>query len=310
MRRPAPQPIRCAMRKHSGSRSIIEIARVVSLAGFISAGAAGAFIATEEVALASGIGGGGGLGGGGLGGGGIGGGGIGSGGAGSGIGGTGIGSGSGLGGTGIGSGTGTGGIGGIGLGAGTGTGATGSGSATGVAAGAAATGPGEGQAGSGAAEQERRGGGFFTRLMRSIGLGRAEPEPVVFAPSIAPKAGVPALPAPPLAAPRETQAFRFDVGTAVFPTTGGVLTTEQVDGVDVVTVDAWHHRVIHPAAFFEPHDGARYDRRAVERFWPIALGKRVRFVETVGKERWLHVMSAVRAETVSVPPVEFRTFVV
>jgi hypothetical protein len=48
----------------------------------------------------------------------------------------------------------------------------------------------------------------------------------------------------------------------------------------------------------------------VERFWPIALGKHVRFVETVGTERWLHVMSAVRAETVSVPAGEFHAFVV
>jgi hypothetical protein len=165
--------------------------------------------------------------------------------------------------------------------------------------------------------------------MRSLGLAEAEPKPVARPPLIgapAPNAGriatasVPALmrPTPPQAAPRpaapvvsrETQAFRFDVGTAVFPTTGGVLTTEQVDGVDLVTVDARHHRVIHPAAFFEPHEGAQYDRRAVELFWPIALGKRVRFVETVGTERWLHVMSAVRAETVSVPAGNFRTFVV
>ena len=136
-------------------------------------------------------------------------------------------------------------------------------------------------------------------------LARAEPPPVVFAPLIGPAAGEPAP-----AAPRETQAFRFDVGTAVFPTTGGVLTTEEVDGVDLVTVDAWHHRVIHPAAFFEPHEGARYDRRAVERFWPIAVGKRVRFVETVGSKRWLHVMSALRAETVPVPAGEFHAFVV
>ncbi|HXA69814.1 MAG TPA: hypothetical protein VNW24_05155, partial [Stellaceae bacterium] len=69
-------------------------------------------------------------------------------------------------------------------------------------------------------------------------------------------------------------------------------------------------RVIHPAAFFEPHEGAQYDRRAVERFWPIELGKPVRFVEAVGNQRWLHVMSAVRVETVSVPAGLFRTFVV
>ena len=156
--------------------------------------------------------------------------------------------------------------------------------------------------------------------MPSFGLVTAEPLQPLVAPSrslvraLPPKArnkGTPGGPA--LArrvAPKETQAFRFDVGTAVFPTTGGVLMTEGVDGVDVITVDERHHRVIHPAAFFEPHEGAQYDRRAVERFWPIALGKRVRFVETVGSERWLHVMSAVRAETVSVPAGDFRAFVV
>jgi len=173
-------------------------------------------------------------------------------------------------------------------------------------------------------------------VLRSIGLAGAEPKPVLTPPligapqpltrarpplvgapppnagRIAPVVGVPVLvrPAPPSAAPRETQSFRFDVGTAVFPTTGGVLTTEGVDGVDVVTVDERHHRVIHPAAFFEPHEGAQYDRRMVERFWPIEIGKSVRFVETVGNERWLHVMSAVRAETVSVPAGRFRSFVV
>jgi hypothetical protein len=160
--------------------------------------------------------------------------------------------------------------------------------------------------------------------MRSLGLARAEPKPVA-SPSlpliatpapmtrgIGPTSGVPASarPAAPPAAPRESQAFRFDVGTAVFPTTGGVLTTEGVDGVDVVTVDERHHRVIRPAAFFEPREGAQYDRRAVERFWPIQLGKQVRFVESAGNERWLHVMTAVRVETVSVPAGVFRTFVV
>jgi hypothetical protein len=157
--------------------------------------------------------------------------------------------------------------------------------------------------------------------MRSFGLVTDEPrtQPVL-APSrslvgaLPPNArnigtpGVPALTRQ--VPPKETQAFRFDVGTAVFPTTGGVLTTEGVDGVDVVTVDARHHRVIHPAAFFEPHEGARYDRRVVERFWPIELGKQVRFVETVGNDRWLHVMSAVRVERVSVPAGVFRAFVV
>jgi hypothetical protein len=181
---------------------------------------------------------------------------------------------------------------------------------------------GEGRAGSADAGGTRGVNGFFARLMRSFGLVTAEPQtqPVV-APSrslvgaLPPNTrnigtpGGPAL-ARRTAPPRETQAFHFEVGTAVFPTTGGVLTTEQVDGVDLVTVDARHHRVIHPAAFFEPHEGAQYDRRAVERFWPIEFGKQVRFVETVGKERWLHVMSAVRAETVSVPAGEFRAFVV
>ena len=76
------------------------------------------------------------------------------------------------------------------------------------------------------------------------------------------------------------------------------------------TVDERHHRVIHPAAFFEPHEGARYDRRAVERFWPIEIGKQVRFVETVGNQRWVHVMSAVRMENVAVPAGVFRAFVV
>jgi hypothetical protein len=107
-----------------------------------------------------------------------------------------------------------------------------------------------------------------------------------------------------------TQAFRFDVGTVVFPTTGGVLTIEDVDGVDLVTVDERQHRVIHPSAFFVPHEGARYDRRAVEGFWPIELGKRLRFVETVGNDRWLHVMSVTRMEKLEVPAGVFRTFVV
>ncbi|MGH9553650.1 MAG: hypothetical protein ACRD3W_29990 [Terriglobales bacterium] len=110
--------------------------------------------------------------------------------------------------------------------------------------------------------------------------------------------------------PRETQAFQFDVGTTVFPTTGGAVTTEGVDGVDVVTVDALHHRVIHPAAFFVPHDGAQYDRRVVERFWPLEVGKRVHFIETAGGHRWLNVISAVRVETVTVPAGVFRAFVV
>ncbi|HXA71993.1 MAG TPA: hypothetical protein VNW24_16170 [Stellaceae bacterium] len=207
-----------------------------------------------------------------------------------------------------GKGSGSGGSGGSGKGGSAGGGASG---------GASGIGGGEGRA----ADSDQGSGGIFARVMRSFGLASTAPriEPVV-APSrslvgsLPPNArriGTPGVPALALRVPpQETQAFRFDVGTAVFPTTGGMLTTEEVDGVDLVTVDARHHRVIHPAAFFEPHEGAQYDRRTVERFWPIALGKHVRFVETVGTERWLHVMSAVRAETVSVPAGEFHAFVV
>ena len=86
---------------------------------------------------------------------------------------------------------------------------------------------------------------------------------------------------------QDRQEFQFEVGSIVFPSTGGVLTTEGVDGVDLITVDGRHHRVIHPGAFFEPHDDAQYDRRAVERLWPLAVGKSVRFVETVGNQRWV-----------------------
>ena len=140
--------------------------------------------------------------------------------------------------------------------------------------------------------------------MRSTGFADGQPRTATTqAPNLASPAAVPPLSG-------ETQAFRFEIGTAVFPTTGGMFTTEGVDGVDVVTVDARHHRVIHPAAFFEPHEGAQYDRSVVERIWPIELGKHVRFVETVGNQRWLHVMSAVRVETVSIPAGLFRTFVV
>jgi hypothetical protein len=124
------------------------------------------------------------------------------------------------------------------------------------------------------------------------------------------KASTPAPSAIAHAAPRKAQAFRFELGASVFPTTGGVLTTEGVDGVDVVTVDERHHRVIHPAAFFEPHEGAQYDRSALERFWPLEIGKQVRFTETLGQQRWLHVMSATRIEKVSVPAGVFRTFVI
>jgi hypothetical protein len=228
--------------------------------------------------------------------------------------------GSGVGGTGTGSGTGKGaGAGGTASGAGTGAtgGATGTSSS---GSGATAAGSSDGRAASG--EDGGTRGGFFARLMRSFGLATAQPQ---VHPVVAPSRSLVGAPPPnarrigtsggPVltrraAPPRETQPFRFGVGTAVFPTTGGVLTTEEVDGVDLVTVDARHQRIIQPAAFFEPHEGAQYDRRALERFWPIELGKRVRFVETVGKERWLHVMSAVRVETVSVPAGVFRAFVV
>ena len=226
------------------------------------------------------------------------------------------------GGGGTGGGNGNGGGGNASGGDGTGNGNAGGKGGSAGSGGADVAGGGEGRS----AESDRGSGGLFARLMRSFGLASVGPriEPAV-APSrsgsgtlprtarrIEPAAGVPALarPAAPPVVSRETQAFRFDVGTAVFPTTGGMITTEGVDGVDLVTVDARHHRVIHPAAFFEPHEGARYDRRAVERFWPIAVGKRVRFLEIAGTERWLHVMSAVRVETVSVPAGQFRAFVV
>jgi hypothetical protein len=361
MRDRAPRPtFRCVMRKRTSSRSILDIARVVSLvAGFTIAGYLGAMISGDEIAFAKGGDGGskGGSDGGSSGGKGAGDGGKGSGSGGSagsgssgsstgnggkGTGGTGTG-GSGTGGTGVASGTGSTGIGGTGSGVGvggtasggsgksTGTGATGSVGGTGLAGsavagtsssggGATPTGGSEERAGSADTGSTRGGNGFFARLMRSFrfGLFSPEPKPVASGPLIgmpspnARRIGPPGDPAlvRRAAPPRETQAFRFDVGTAVFPTTGGVLTTEQVDGVDLVTVDARHHRVIRPAAFFEPHEGARYDRRAVERFWPIEIGKRVRFVETVGNERWLHVMSAIRVETVSVPAGVFRAFVV
>jgi hypothetical protein len=219
------------------------------------------------------------------------------------------GSGGGNGGKGGGDGKGGGGAGGKGA-----SGGSGSAGASGSAAGL--DGGGDGRA----ADRDRSGGGLFARLMQSFGLASAPPRiERAVAPSWslfgallpgARRTGTPGAPAAQIVPPRESQAFRFDVGTAVFPTTGGVLTTEEVDGVDLVTVDARHHRVIRPAAFFEPHEGAQYDRRVVERFWPIAVGKGVRFVETLGRERWLHVMSAVRAETVSVPAGEFRAFVV
>lgn len=109
---------------------------------------------------------------------------------------------------------------------------------------------------------------------------------------------------------RETQQFRFDVGVTVFPSTGGILTTEGVDGVDLITTDARHHRVIHPGAFFEPNGDTKYDRRAVERLWPLEVGKRVRFVETAGSQRWVDVIDVARVETVTVPAGDFRAFVV
>jgi hypothetical protein len=303
------------MRKQTGSRSTIEVARVLSrVTGFILAGYGAAFFAGADVAHAAGTGGSGGSGSGGTG--------AGTGGTGSG--GTGTG-GTGTGGTGTGGSTGSGsGIGGTGIGSDTGAGSTGSG--TGAGAGTAGT-SGSGVAGgtfSGTGDgrsESRDQRAAFSWVTRSTGLARPQPRtvpvlgppmslivppapdaPVMGTPSLAIPAAVPAL-------PKEGQAFRFDVGTAVFPTTDGMVTTEGVDGVDIVTVDARHHRVIHPAAFFEPRDGAQYDRGAVERFWPIAVGKQVRFVETVENERWLHVMSAVRVETVSVPAGLFRTFV-
>ena len=339
--RAATQPIRCAMtRKQTGSCSTIEVARVLSLVtGFILAGYGGAFIAGIDVAHAAGTGGTGaggtgtggtgtggtgtgGTGTGGTGTGGTGTGGTGTGGTGVGTGGTGTGgstgSGTGTGGLGIGSGTGTGGTGGAG--AGVGIGAAGSGSGTGFAGGGISAGTGEGRAESSRGFVDQRGAPSW--VTRSTGFAGAPPH---MAPAVGPPLSL--IVAPPASAPtigkpdsvssavvpalaRETQAFRFDVGTAVFPTTGGMFTTEGVDGVDVVTVDARHHRVIRPAAFFEPHEGAQYDRRAVERFWPIELGKQVRFVEAAGNDRWLHVMSAVRVETVSVPAGLFRSFVV
>jgi len=308
------------MRKQTRSQSVLEISRVLSLAGSLAlAGYLGAFIAGEHAAWAKSGGGGGGNGNGG------------SGGSGSGVG---VGAGVGVGGTDVGVGVGVG-IGGTGSGAGAasssgGTGvAAGSspsgstGSAGGSISGAQESNPGaatSGNVGVGRETATREQEGFFTRLMRTIGL--ASPDPVV-APAIvtAPPSlgGLPrntppstqqgvAASAPKL--PEQTQAFRFEVGTAVFPTTGGVFTTEGVDGVDVVTVDARHHRVIHPAAFFEPHEGAKYDRRAVESFWPIEVGKRVHFVESLDTARWEHVMGAIGVETVSVPAGVFRTFVV
>ena len=309
------------MRKQTHSQFLLKISRVLSLAGSLAlAGYLGAFIATEHAAWAKSGGGGGGNGNG-----------TGNGGSGSGSGvGVGAGVGVGIGGTGAGVGVGV----GIG-GTGSGTGAASSSGGTGVAAGGSQSGstgsisgaqdsnPGgttPGNVGVGRETATREQEGFFTRLMRTIGL--ASPEPVV-APAMvtAPPSlgGVPRNTPPsaqqPVAAstpklPEQTQAFRFEVGTAVFPTTGGVFTTEGVDGVDVVTVDARHHRVIHPAAFFEPHEGAKYDRRAVESFWPIEVGKRVRFVESLGTARWEHVMSAIGVETVSVPAGVFRAFVV
>ena len=41
-----------------------------------------------------------------------------------------------------------------------------------------------------------------------------------------------------------------------------------------------------------------------------SASRQVRFVETAGNERWLHVMSALRVETVSVPAGLFHTYVV
>ena len=307
------------MRKQTRSQSVLKISRVLSLAGSLAlAGYLGASIAGEHAAWARSDGGSGGTGNG-----------SGSGGSGSGSG-VGVGAGVGIGGTGAGVGVGV----GIG-GTGSGTGAASSSGGTGVAAGSSLGGstgsisgaqdsnPGAatpGNFGVGRETAIRRQESFFTRLMRTIGL--ASPEPfgapaIVTAPTslgglprITPPSTLQGVAASPPKLPEQTQAFRFEVGTAVFPTTGGVFTTEGVDGVDVVTVDARHHRVIHPAAFFEPHEGAKYDRRAVESFWPIEVGKRVRFVESLGTARWEHVMSAIGVETVSVPAGVFRAFVV
>jgi len=201
-------------------------------------------------------------------------------------------------------------------GSGSGNGGSGGSGASGGASGSVGSSAGGGHADSGGAGRDQHGAGIFAgifaRVKRSLGLDSAEPDtaPISPAPSasarrigLARQTSAPGL-------PKETQAFRFEIGTSVFPTTGGVLTMEEVDGVDLVTVDARHQRVIHPAAFFEPHEGGRYDRRAVERFWPIALGGRVRFVESAGSKRWLHQMSVSRVETVSVPAGVFRAFVV
>jgi len=84
----------------------------------------------------------------------------------------------------------------------------------------------------------------------------------------------------------------------------------RVDGVDVTTVDALHRRTVHSAGFFEPHDGGRYDRAAVERFWPLRVGKQVTFVERAPDGDWLHTLRAVRGEIVTVPAGSFDTFVV
>jgi hypothetical protein len=279
------------MRQDTVLRSIVRIVGVLSLvAGFALGLYGGALILGSDVVYAKGDGGGGGNGGGGNGNGG---GGGGNGGGGNGNGGGGNGNGAGKGGSGAGSGA--------------------SGNAGAGVAGSLGSGDGKGDARGVGADQH--GGGVFAWVMRSFGLVGAEPGTERAPP--APPREVQRVAAPGLvrhvavpAVPRERQAFRFEIGAAVFPSTGGMLMTEGVDGVDVVTVDERHHRIIHPAAFFEPHEGAQYDRRALERFWPIELGKRVRFVETVGKQRWLHVMSAVRVETVSVPAGVFRAFVV
>ena len=273
------------MRQDTVLRAVVRIAGVLSLvAGFALGLYGGALILGSDVVYAKGDGGGGNGGGGG-----------GNGGGGGGNGGGGKGNGGGKGGSGAGSGA--------------------SGSAGAGVAGSLGSGAGDGKGDARGVGADQHGGGVFAWVMRSFGLAGAEPGTERAAP--APPREVRRAAAPELArhvavpaAPRERQAFRFEIGAAVFPSTGGMLMTEGVDGVDVVTVDERHQRIIHPAAFFEPHEGAQYDRRALERFWPIELGKRVRFVETVGRERWVHVMSAVRVETVSVPAGVFRAFVV
>jgi len=325
------------MRRITRRPSSSEIFRVLSLIALFATGSiAGALLTGTHVAYAKGGGGKGGGGGEGRGGGN----------GGGGSGGNGAGAGAGAGGAGTGTGGTGAGPGGVDSGTGAGSGGTGAGaggSGGGIAASsgghsssgagaqqAGTTSSGDGRGSSGSANDDGN-GGFLGRLARGIGL------TTLFA--SAPSAVPPPMPPvaalstnwPPIqstgvsrgtagahgarlsrSAPshRETQSFQFEVGATVFPTTGGVVTTEAVDGVDVVTVDALHRRTIHPAAFFEPHEGAQFDRRSVERIWPLEIGKTVHFLETAGSQRWLNVLSVSRVETVGVPAGVFRAFVV